>query len=394
MLRIDKSLDSIFPELVRIRREFHSQPELAWQEFETTHRIIRFLETQKIENIERPMQTGVVAQIGNDGAKPTVVLRADMDALPVQDEKKVEYRSTAHGICHACGHDVHMTIALGTAAVLKQAAQELPVNVRFVFQPAEEPIPSGAPKMLEKNILQDAHAALGMHVDPALALGKKGLTAGWVNAQAIRLEWKIRGRGGHSARPHLAADPLWAGTRLIQDSYQTAYRLWSRPDYPVVLSFTRFNGGNSYNIIPEIAGLTASLRVTNVEMGPKILDGLRQINRHIENECGVEIEFDTLTGSPPVMNDKNLVSQLIENWKKLNGNITDIENEYRSMGGDDFGWYSQKLPAAMVRFGTALKDISRNLHTGLFDVPEEVIRIAVDFFAGQLLNWNTETKIK
>lgn len=387
--KINQKIDQIFPELVKLRREIHQHPELSWKEFETTDRVENFLQTHGYSKFTRPLETGLICDLVNYPHAETLAIRADLDALPISDAKKVEYRSRKSGVSHACGHDVHTAIVCGIAAVLKSVPRRFPANLRFIFQPAEEPIPTGAPKMVEKGALNGVKVMWGMHVEPVLPVGTISLTKGWVNAQSIRLKWEIKGRGGHSARPHQTADPLWAGTSLVQQCYQSAYRQWSRPDFPVILSFTKFSSGNAYNAIPDTAVLEGTLRLTSAEKRDEILDQIKAINRTIQAVNGVKIKFIALLGSPPVVNDAGVVEKLDEKLQKSRYSDLRVLRDFRSMGGDDFGYYSAIVPSAMVRFGVGQGKNPPGLHTGMFDVPEEVIKIALRFFVEQVLEWNT-----
>jgi len=329
-----------------------------------------------------------VAELPSRSGHPTVALRADIDALPVPDEKDVPYRSQNEGICHACGHDVHTAVMCGVAALLNRLETPLPVNVRFLFQPAEEPIPSGAPRFIEAGVLEGVDSIWGLHMEPSLPLGTVGLTRGWVNAQSIRLEWKLRGSGGHSARPHLTANPITAGAALLMQASQQATSEWNQPDKPVVLAFTRFISGESYNVIPKEAAITATLRITDPEAKAPLLEKLASLTRHIAGGSEVEAEFTYHAGAPPVINHPDIVGKFIRNLEQSGLGEFRIERNFRSMGGDDFGWYAQALPAALVRFGIASEGKEApGLHTGKFDVLEEVIKLAVLFFVIQVLNW-------
>lgn len=386
--QVKQLIEEQFGELIEFRRSLHREPEVAWKEFRTTEKIISFLTKQGIKTISRPLDTGVVAELPSRTGLPTIALRADIDALPIRDEKNVPYQSRNEGICHACGHDVHTAVMCGVAAVLNRLKTPLPVNVRFLFQPAEEPIPSGAPRFMEAGVLEGVESIWGLHVEPSLPLATVGLTDGWVNARSIRLEWKLRGSGGHSARPHLTANPISAGAALLMKASHQVTSGWNQPDQPVVLTFTRFISGDGYNVIPKEAAITATLRVTSPEAEAALLRELTSLTRQIGKEKGVEAEFTHRAGAPPVINHPEIVSRFIRNLEQSGLREFRIEHNFRSMGGDDFGWYAQALPAALVRFGIAREGKSAPaLHTGTFDVPEEVIKLAVLFFVWQVLNW-------
>ncbi len=385
--KAEQLLDHLVPELIEFRRDLHQHPELGWEEFRTTGKIESFLSSFTSLQLRKPLETGLVADLGGDPAKPLVLLRADIDALPIQDEKAVSYHSRTAGVCHACGHDVHTTVVVGTAALLAQLSDALPVNVRFVFQPAEEPIPSGAPRLIEKGVLEGVQNALGLHVEPSLPVGTVSLTSGWVNAQSIRLNWRVEGSGGHSARPHLAADPLWAGTTLVEQVYQLAYRSWNRSDFPVMITFTRFRAGEAYNAIPKVAELVATLRLTDETVRERIFADLDHLQAQIEHTSGVRFQREEFVGAPPVHNDPELVRRLQQNLTRWEDHRPRVTDSMRSMGGDDFGWYARAVPSVLVRFGAASGQGAAALHTGHFDVPDALIPLAVRFFTRQFLQW-------
>ena len=255
-------INTLYPDLVNIREDLHRHPELSWEEHQTTERIAKALSLPGIPPLERITPTGgKIDFVFREGA-PFILLRADIDALPIQDEKSVPYRSTRNGVSHACGHDAHTTTVIGVGRALAQLPP-LPYNLRLVFQPAEEPIPSGAPTMIEAGVLQDVVAALGMHMEPRLPLGTISITPGWVNMQSIRLDLVLHGKGGHSARPNETADLLWIASRIIQESYQSVYRQINLLDTTVVLTFTEIHAAQGYNVIPRELHLTGTLRLSD-----------------------------------------------------------------------------------------------------------------------------------
>jgi len=390
---IEDLLKGIFPKLVELRRNLHMFPELAWKEHRTTEKIVQFLEGMGFTDIQKPLETGLYSDLIQSPDLNMVALRADIDALPIADEKDVAYRSRHDGVCHACGHDVHTAVVCGVAAVLSHLKANLPVNVRFLFQPAEEPIPTGAPKFIEKGVLEGVNEVWGLHMEPALPLGTVNLTEGWVNAQNVRLKWEIQGKGGHSARPHQAIDPLWAGVRLVDQAYQLAYRQWTQPEFPVILSFTRFHSGTAYNALPDSSILEGTLRLTDPGSREEYLNQLRELNISLERTTGVQIRFTTLNGAPPVVNDTGIIRRFLHNMTELQKYGMVVEQNFRSMGGDDFGYYGEQLPTAMVRFGVREGKNWPQLHSGKFDVPEKVIEIAVRFFVWQILSWRNRSSI-
>jgi len=381
---VRETLNQIYPALIKLRRALHREPELAWQEFKTTEKIEQFLAQHKPDKIFRPLKTGLVAEINNNTSSRFLGLRADIDALAIPDQKKVSYASQQSGISHVCGHDVHTTVMAGIAVVLQKIKARLPLNVRIIFQPAEEPIPSGAPKMIDQGVLTGLETIWAMHVEPGLPLRTVSLTSGWVNAQSIRLNWKIVGKGGHSARPDQAIDPIRAGSKLIQE-INLYFEAKSKTE--TIFAFTGVESKSAYNAIPDQAEIGGTLRITDIEKRDQYLQTVEDINRQVEQQFRVTVHLSTITGAPPVVNDENVIKKFVSTLKFTAPDRYQIVTDYRSMGGDDFGWYLQKVPGALVRFGIATNNKAPGLHTSLFDVPEEMIPEAIEFFLYQILNW-------
>ena len=386
--KLKKIIDHLYPELVLLRRSLHQEPEAGFQEFQTTEKILQFLQSSGKLEISRPLPTGAVANLQFDAHLPWIAIRADIDALELDDLKRVPYHSRRPGFCHACGHDVHSTVLCGIAAVLLKEDWPIPVNVRLIFQPAEEPVPSGAPLMIDKGVLQDIQTIWSLHVEPLLPLGKIGLTAGWVNAQSNKLEWELIGSPAHSARPQLGANPISAGQKIIHSLQEASERQWNSVEFPVVLAFTQFQTDNSsYNVTPSRAKLVATLRITEPKSWAIYQKEIERINILTESETGVKISLAIHRGSPPVYNDGKIIQRFLHHLIFAQTAEMAVADDYRSMGGDDFGWYSQQIPAAMVRFGISQGEKTPALHTGHFDVPENVIQTAILFFLTQIFQW-------
>jgi amidohydrolase len=387
--KIEAVITGLLPELIAFRRELHGEPEIAWEEHKTTSKIENFLKNHGLQRIAFPLKTGLVAEMVRDRNIPYLGLRAEIDALPIPDEKKVDYRSVYPGMCHACGHDIHTTVVCGVAAALQVLDVELPLNLRFLFQPAEEPIPSGAPRMIEKGVLDNLNELWAMHVDPNLPFGTLSLTEGWVNAQSIRLNWEIAGRGGHSAQPELSNNPIPVCARLIQDIQRMVTDFNGIPEDIKILAFTRiFSSDTSYNTIPDNVRMTATLRVNKEELGQQMISRVQQICAENEKKESVKIKFTFIAGAPPVVNDLHLIRRFKSNLQRtLPGHFRVVEN-IRSRGGDDFGWYMKSVSGVLIRFGIARDKNQPLLHTTRFDVPEEIISKAILFFIIQILNWN------
>ncbi len=381
---VRETLDQISPALIKLRRSLHREPELAWQEFKTTEKIEQFLTEHKPDKIYRPLKTGLVTEIIIHKSSRFLGLRADIDALDIPDLKKVSYASQQSGISHACGHDVHTTVMAGIAVILHKFKSRLPLNVRIIFQPAEEPIPSGAPEMISRGILSNLETIWAMHVEPGLPLGTVSLPSGWVNAQSIRLNWNIVGKGGHSARPDQAIDPIRASSRLIQQINQYFDKM---PRTNSIFAFTAVDSKSAYNAIPDQAEISGTLRITDIKKRDQYLQKVEKINQQIEQDYHVGINYSSIAGALPVINDDIVVKKFVSVLESSAAKRFQIVTNFRSMGGDDFGWYVQQVPGALVRFGIATKGKAPGLHTSLFDVPEEIIPKAIEFFLYQIFNW-------
>ena len=384
---IQQEVKRLLPELIEFREDLHRHPELSWQEFRTTEKIGEKLAAHGLSNFKRIIDTGGTLDLEFKKGAPYILLRGDIDALPLQDEKQVPYRSQNEGICHACAHDVHTTTALGTALAIKALKPDLDHNLRFVFQPAEEPIPSGAPQMIAHGALEDVACALGMHMEPRIPLNTIGLTAGRVNMQSIRIDLTLKGPGGHSARPSDTADLLWIASRIIQDSYQIIYREVNLMDNTVVLTFTEIHAAQGYNVIPGELTLTGTIRLADPAKKLVFYERFRKLLAHLESESGCTIDLNIQEGSEPILNDKHVIDQLTE--ATVNGfwMPVGIDANFRTPGTDDFSHYVKDIPGAYIRFGVGTEKHTATLHEGLFDVPKEVINIAVSFFTYQLLNF-------
>lgn len=382
---LQKNIAAIFDEIIKFREDLHCHPELSWQEFRTTEKIKKILQDNGLQNLSSPLETGLVADLVFNPGAPFFLLRADIDALPLSDEKDAPYRSQNPGVCHACGHDAHTAVMAGVALTLNRLNASLPFNTRFVFQPAEEPIPSGAPQMIKAGILEKVRYVLGLHMEPRLGLGSIGLTPGWINMQSIRLNLTLEGPGGHSARPHETADLIWIASRIIQDSYQMVYRGINLLDSAVILTFTEIEARRGYNIIPDRLTLTGTLRLSDPQKKKLFLERLQNRLSFLENESKCRIHFQYQEGAPAIYNDPDLIARLRQNLQEDFSLTYKLATDFRTPGGDDFSHYCQDIPGAMVRFGVRTEKMGYSLHEGKFDVDPEAIRMAISFFVHQLL---------
>lgn len=370
-------------QLVSTRRHLHAHPELAFAEFETTSFLEQRLRTHGLRPRRLPTGTGLVVEVGPGGDGPTVVLRADIDALPLADLKDVPYASTKDGLCHACGHDVHTTVLLGVAVALS-TLDGLPGTVRCVFQPAEETIPGGATEVVASGVLDGASRAFALHCDPSVPAGTIGLRTGAITAACDRIDVTLTGPGGHTARPQLTVDLVDALGRLITDIPALLSRQVD-PRWGMSLVWGAVNAGVAANAIPQRGSLRGTVRMLDREAWKGAEDLLRGMVQRVAATTGAEFEVDYVRGLPPVVNDPRSVALLRGAALETVGSERVVLTP-QSMGGEDFGWFAEVLPIALARLGTHGGGAPLDLHRGTFDVDERALGVGVRFLARAALH--------
>jgi amidohydrolase len=361
-------------DVVAVRRDLHAHPELAYAETRTTSVIAQLLSSFGLVPKVLPVGTGVVCDIGSDG--PLIALRADIDALPLTDEKSVSYRSTIDGMSHGCGHDAHTAILLGAAAEL--ADQPLPGRVRLIFQPAEETVPGGATDTIAGGALEGVAQIFALHCDPRLATGKVGVRIGPITAACDQLEVTLTGAGGHTARPHMTQDVVYALGRIITELPGLLSR---RVDPRAALSLVwgAVEAGRAPNAIPMNGRLRGTLRVFGRDAwdhaGPMVTTLVEQIAA----PCGVRAETNYIRGVPPVVNAAAGVSVQRAAIRASLGREA-LSDTQQSMGGEDFAWYLEQVPGALARLGVrAPYGPAFDLHQGTFDIDERALDLGVRY---------------
>ncbi len=378
---IKASVSAIQDELVELRRTLHMHPELGREEFNTSALLQKKLREYGPFIITKVGPTGFCADLISADNKPWIALRGDMDALPIQDQKPVSYRSETAGVCHACGHDFHSTVVFGTAVVLSKIVNELNYNIRFIFQHAEEPTPGGAIDFVEAGMLDNINAIFGLHADPMLDVMQVGILPGWISAQSIHLKIKINGEGGHSSRPYLTSDPIYSGISVLNALYSGLYRMY-KPETPFVFAIGEISGGDSYNSISDTFEAEGTLRVTDLKQRDLLLQFIRDTVADNMSQWNLTGDVDTVIGAPPVKNDASLTKKVHVILSELLSNEQICEHE-RSMGGEDFSQYLTKAPGVFLKMGVGTK---KKLHTGNFDIDEQSIGFAVNTFSWLLSN--------
>ncbi len=377
---IDEYVGDHADEMIAFRRELHMHPETSWEEHDTTDRLVQRLRVAGLEPRVLTTGTGVICDIGN-GDGPVVAVRGDMDALAMDDEKDVPYRSQVAGVAHACGHDVHTTVALGVGLAWARHCTEIG-RLRLLFEPAEERVPGGAVQMIEEGALDDVSHVLGVHCDPSLDAGSVALRRGAISSAADSVEIDLRGPGGHTARPGDTVD-LVAVAGALAHELPRRIAEGAEPEGELLCVFGSIRAGDAANVIPTHARLTGSVRTPDRDVWRRA----ETIVRDALNSClaatGAEASCVYRHGVPPVVNHDDTTDLVAETARYLLGD-DHVAVAARSLGGDTFAWYTEQVPGCFVRLGVGDPTGSSprvDLHSGAFDVDESAIAVAVRLVA-------------
>jgi hippurate hydrolase len=370
-------------EFIQVRHQLHAHPELSYQEFETS----KFIQSKLTEfgiDFEIKATTGIVAIIkGKNPESRVIALRADMDALQIQEENDVDYRSKNAGIMHACGHDVHSTILLGASKILNELKQDWEGTVKLIFQPGEEKNPGGASLMIRDGVLENPKPSgiIGLHVHPGLELGKLSFRKGRVMASADEIYITIKGKGGHAAAPHLTADTVLIASHLIVALQQIIARN-NNPLSPSVLSICSIQGGHTTNVIPSEVKLMGTFRAMDETWRFKAHELITKLATGLVESMGAEIDLKIDVGYPTVDNDDILTDTAWKLAEDFMGKEKVEETEVR-MGAEDFGYYTQLIPGCFYRLGVRNEaaGIIHNVHTPRFNIDEHAIEIGMGMMA-------------
>ncbi|MGB1775644.1 MAG: amidohydrolase [Synechococcus sp.] len=379
-------LEQDLPELLELRRHLHAHPELSGEEHQTAALVagdLRRLGWRVHEGVGR---TGVMAELGPE-CGPTVGLRVDMDALPVEEQTGLEYASRRQGVMHACGHDLHTCIGLGVARLLA-ASTPLRARVRLLFQPAEE-LAQGAIWMRDAGATEGLDALYGVHVVPNLPAGTVGIRRGCLTAAAGELEIQVRGEGGHGARPHQSVDAVWMAARVVTDLQQAIARRLDALQ-PVVVSFGKVEGGRAFNVIADQVRLLGTVRCLDLEQHDRLPLWIDETVQAICASCGGSAEVKYRTIAPPVQNDRTLTDLLERCAIQCLGRDQVRPVEQPSLGAEDFAELLRDVPGMMVRLGVAGPEGCAPLHNGQFALDERSLAVGIDVLAATLLAWIAE----
>jgi hippurate hydrolase len=371
------------PMLASFRHHLHANPELSFQEFETSQFIGRQLNEWGID-FKNIAGTGIEAVIeGKNPSSKTIALRADIDALPIKEENSVAYKSKNEGVMHACGHDVHTTCLLGATKILKDLQDEWEGTIKLIFQPGEEKNPGGASLMIRDGVLENPKpdAIVAMHVHPGLQIGKLSFRKGLIMASADEIYITIKGKGGHAAAPHLTTDIVLVAAHIIVGLQQIISRN-NNPLTPSVLSICSIHGGSTTNVIPTEVKLVGTFRAMDETWRYRAHELIQQQVLGIARAMGAEAEILIDVGYPAVYNDAAVTEKATALAQEYFGDENIEETEMR-MGAEDFGFYAQKLPACFFRLGVRNEaaGIVHNVHTSRFNIDEDALQAGAGIMA-------------
>ncbi len=369
-------------QLVFWRRHLHRYPEVGFSEHSTAAFIEEVLQEEGLTP-RRVAETGVVVDIQGAHSGPLRAYRADIDALPIQEVKDedIPYCSQTPGVAHLCGHDAHTAMALGVAVLLARQREDLHGDVRILFQPAEEPTPSGAPGMIEAGVLEGVKWILAFHVDPRMPVGTFGFKAGVINAASDSIRITIESeRTGHSSEPHRVADPVWIAVQLASLLYQLPGRVHDAR-YPSVWALTYLKaGGEALNVIPQVAHLGGTLRSTEEEARELMLQRIEALAQELTRVHGARARLNIQRGAPPVVNDARIIARAMDVCREVFGEKAVQTYTLPSMGGEDFAHYLKHVPGALIRIGVSGGTRSSYaLHDARFDIDERALPLGVAF---------------
>lgn len=384
--KISQAVSAIEPELIQWRRHFHQYPELSFQEKETSAFIEETLRAFGNISVSRPTPTSVMAVITGDRPGRTIALRADIDALPIEEANVLPFASTRTGVMHACGHDGHAAILLGTAKLLSTMKSELAGEVRLLFQHAEEVPPGGAVEMVKAGVMRGVEEVYGLHLSSAYDTCTFGLRTGPLTAATDRFDITIKGKGGHSAFPEGTVDPIVIGSHVVVALQSIVSRQTAAIDM-VVLSTCQLSAGQAYNIIPGTMGITGSTRSFKPEIRKALPDKIQRIVQGVTQGFGASYDFKYSLGYAPVINDAGLMANIEELITHTFG------QEYYShidpvMPGEDFSAFQADCPGAFLELGTRNPSIGADQphHNANYMMDEAALAYGVEFFVALVKN--------
>ncbi|MBR5216522.1 MAG: amidohydrolase [Bacteroidales bacterium] len=381
--RIKSLAKELKADIIDMRRHLHQFPGLSFEEYESAQYIHALLDSWNVEH-EFVIETGIVARIeGRNPGKRTIALRADIDALPIQEKNDCQYKSAVDGVMHACGHDAHAAMLLGAAKILAQLKDEFEGTIKLIFQPGEEKLPGGASVMIEKGVLKDVDVIIAQHVYPDLSCGEVGFHAGEYMASCDEINITVKGKGGHAAKIKERSNTTVAAAKLLCaiSELSSEFNKEERKN-PIIIAFGNFIADGTYNVIPSEVTLKGTMRTFDEAERQNIKDKIKEISAEMAAAFDVEVDVFIEGGYPVLINDVSLTESLRSAAKDFMGedNVKDIP---QLMTAEDFAWYSHKTKACMYRIGTsnAEKGIVSKQHTPTFDIDEDALEIGAGLLA-------------
>ena len=389
LLKIQEKAATYFPEVQAIRHHIHAHPELSFEEHNTSAFISKKLTSWGVKHQRGVAGTGIVALIeGRNPGKRCIALRADMDALPIQELNETDCRSQNAGVMHACGHDVHSSCLLGAAHILHDLRDEFEGTVKLIFQPGEEMHPGGASLMIKEGVLDNPkpEAIFALHVYPNLPSGTIGFRAGQYMASADEIYLTIEGRGGHAALPHQTVDPISIAALVITGLQQVISRK-GNPLIPSVLTFGKIQGGFATNVIPDKVELLGTFRTMNEKWRYEAHQWIKDFVHHTCEAYGAKAIIDIPAGYPSLFNDPALTAKA-EGWGKAYVGDANVKELDMRMAGEDFSFYTQHMPGCFFRIGTNKdgKEFTAPVHNAHFDIDEDALRTGMGMMAWCAVN--------
>ena len=396
--RLRDDIGEIMPGVVADRRDFHVHPELAYEEVRTAGIVADRLRALGVEDVRTGIaQTGVTGLIRGRkaGAGPTVLLRADMDALPILEENEVEYRSQSPGVMHACGHDAHTAMLMGVARLLNERRDEFPGTVKLLFQPAEESPPGGAKPMIDAGVLEDpkVDAAFGLHIHQDGPVGTIELRPGPAMAAADRFHMVVRGKGGHGAKPQDSIDPIVIGAQIVT-ALQTLVAREVDPTEEAVVTVGTFMAGKAFNVIPDTAELGGTVRTFNAQNRDLLERRIGDLARGIAAAMGGDVDYSYTRGYPATVNDPDMTELVREEAARVVGEES-VRHAPLMMGAEDFSYFLEAVPGAFWFVGS--QNPERGLvwghHHPRFDLDEEAMAIGMESMVNVALRYLNEESV-
>lgn len=384
LTKIKQLAATYYTSVVENRRHIHAHPELSFQEHNTAQFICDQLKKYGIPFQQHIAQTGIVAYIeGVNPSKKIIALRADMDALPIQEENDISYKSKHNGIMHACGHDVHTASLLGTARILNDLKSEWEGTIKLIFQPGEEKLPGGASQMIKEGVLKnpDVTHILGQHVMPQLPVGKIGFRKGMYMASSDEIYLTIHGKGGHAALPDLLIDPITISAQIITALQHLVSRM-ANPKIPTVLSFGKINGNGATNVIPDMVNIEGTFRTMDEAWRKQAHEKIKKTATQLAEAMGASCECTIVKGYPVLVNDSVLTERMMHAATDFIGkeNVVEID---KWMASEDFAYYSHEIPSCFYRLGVRKNETAPifPVHTSTFTIDEAALQIGVGLMA-------------